>query len=184
MSEQQENDYPSFVFGITINGDGSGSEFSDPYNVPVEENYWLHGDFQGEDCIPWLKSLSVPDTIIETMVRTESRPRAITNQYGTLLLIRAINLNPGQSPEDMVSLRLWIQPNRVISIRHRLVYSVQDIRRHLNKGDGPSSIQELLTTILEKVADRISDYVETLEEQLDEYEKQHDPIMYTKKIID
>ena len=175
MSEQ-ENISSSFVFGITINGDGSGSEFTDPYAVPLEENYWLHGDFQGEDCIPWLKSLSVPETIIETMVRPESRPRVITNQFGTLLLIRAINLNPGESPEDMVSLRLWIQPNRVISIRHRLVYSVQDIRKHLNNGDGPSSIQELLTSILEKVADRVSDYVETLEELLDGYEASIDQL--------
>jgi len=39
-----------------------------------------------------------------------------------------MNLNPGTAPEDMVSLRLWVEANRVITFRQHHLMAIKDIR--------------------------------------------------------
>ena len=61
---------------------------------------------------------------------------------GLLLTLRGVNLNPGADPEDMVALRLWVEPDRVISIRHRPVMAVNDLRERLASGRGLESASQ------------------------------------------
>lgn len=157
-----------FVHGLSLNGDGSASPLADGSDPAKPE--WLHLDYSEHDCATTLQGLGVPGNIIESLVRTNTRPRALVDKEGFLVFLRAVNLNPGEDPDDMVSLRVWLEPNRIITVRQRRVISIQKIRAELEEGIGPSSIQELFIWIIDRLADRISEYVDEIEERIGHFE--------------
>lgn len=158
-----------FVHGLALEGDGSGSSLEAPgaFKKPV----WLHLDYSEDDCESVLRTLGVPPNAIDALVRINTRPRTILEGAGLVIFLRAINLNPGSDPDDMVSLRMWIEHDRLITIRQRKVYSIQDIRQELVDGKGPASIQRLIIRVIERLADRISEYVDELENKIDDFEE-------------
>lgn len=158
-----------FVHGVTLTGDGSCSDIND--NSSEQQPVWLHLDYSESDCAATLKAIGVPDGVVESLVRASTRPRTLVEKGGTLIFLRAVNLNPGDDPDDMVSLRAWLEPNRLITIRQRRVFSIQDIRRELEAGNGPKSIPELFLTIVERLADRISEYVDAIEDKVGVFEE-------------
>ncbi len=159
----------SYVHGVALNGDGSA--------IPLEKSssldnpLWLHLDYSFEDCGETLSSLGLSDNIIESLVRTNTRPRTILDKEGFLIFLRAVNLNPGDEPDDMVALRVWLEKDRLITVRQRKVFSIQDIRRELEAGNGPSDIPQLFIYIVERLADRISEYVDDIEEKVGNFEE-------------
>ena len=87
-----------------------------------------------------------------------------------LLVLRGVNTNPGEDPEDMVSVRLWVDGNRVISSRRRRLLSVVDISEAIAAGNGPGTPGQLLAMLIERLADRIGHFVESIEDRLDSAE--------------
>ena len=85
-------------------------------------------------------------------------------------------MNPGADPEDMVSLRMWIEANRLITVRQRKLLSIQDINADLLVGKGPENISDLVIAIIARVTDRISGYVEGIEDQLVQLEVAVQPV--------
>jgi zinc transporter len=133
-----------------------------------------------------MKELELPEAAIDGLVRSDARPRALHIRNGILLNLRGVNLNPGQDPEDMVSLRLWIERGRLISVRHRRILAAQDIREDLDDGKGPLSIQDLMFVLIEKLATRISDFIDTLEERIDALElaeESEDPLELRSQVL-
>lgn len=104
--------------------------------------------------------------MIESLVRFESRPRAVAASGGLLVILRGVNANPGADPEDMVSLRVWIGSERVITVRQRRVLATQEVREALEAGSGPTSIPDLLEQLVERLADRIVSFVDDIEERI------------------
>ncbi len=47
------------------------------------------------------------------------------------LSLRSVNLNPGEDHDDMISIRLYIERDRVITVLHHLLRTIQDIRSSL-----------------------------------------------------
>jgi zinc transporter len=90
---------------------------------------------------------------------------------GLLVVLRGVNTNPGADPEDMVSLRMLIESDRLITVRQRRLFSVQDIHERLENGKGPHDVPSLVVTIIERIADRISDFVDDIEEKATQFEE-------------
>ncbi|EAW29755.1 Mg2+ transporter protein, CorA-like [marine gamma proteobacterium HTCC2143] len=153
---------PCFVFGLNLDSKGGASDFESDN----PDSSWLHIDYSGPSAASFLGSQGLPERIVNSLVQPDTRPRTVISKAGTLVFIRGINLNPGENPEDMVSLRMWIEGNRLITVRQRPMLSLQDIRSELRSDEGPTSIPDLVVTIISKIADRISDYVDNIEEQL------------------
>ena len=51
-----------------------------------------------------------------------------------LLFLRGVNLNPGAEPEDMVSVRIFAEAQRVISLRLRPLRASDEILQQLEEG--------------------------------------------------
>lgn len=163
-----------FVFGFQLDGSGSGKAI-EPGTETISESAglptWYHLDYSAGDAERWMLDRGIPPQVAETLTRSDSRPRALTFGDGVLVVLRGVNSNPGAEPEDMVSLRLWIQRGRLISVRQRRLLSAQDVRATVEAGNGPVDIPDLVNTIIERVADRIGDFVDTIEERIDAYEQ-------------
>ena len=122
---------------------------------------WFHVQADAQDSKECLQDLGLQNEIIDALCTVETRPKAIQFGQGMLVYLRGINRNPDADPEDMVSLRLWISDNIIISARRkdRQLLSVQDVKEELEKGYIPSSPLELTLRIITKIADRISETV-------------------------
>jgi zinc transporter len=84
-----------------------------------------------------------------------------------MLFLRGVNLNPGADPEDMVSIRLWIEPTRIISVRNRRLLSVDDIRNALAQGSGPRDIGEFVAQLAEHLVSRMSGVIGDIDDEVD-----------------
>jgi zinc transporter len=157
---------PCFVFGVNL---ADGPSRSDDF-VPDKPNSWLHIDYSVKSSGQWLESLGLEEWVVNTLVRADSRPRTVVSNKGVLVVLRGINMNPESDPEDMVSLRIWLEPDRVITVRQRRLMSVQDVRAELEEGVGPTNGQELMLRLIEKISDRIAAFVDEIEEHIDQLE--------------
>lgn len=163
-------DDPCYVFGLELDGRGLGTTIKDVPEAGSVGVHWIHLDYSHDSIDGVLASLDLTEQVRESLTRIDTRPRAMVTDEGTLLVLRGINTNPGQDPEDMVSLRMWIEKNRLISVRQRKLLSVQDLKNELLNGSGPTNIEDLVVGIIGRLANRISDYVHQLETDLEELE--------------
>jgi zinc transporter len=133
---------------------------------------WLHLDYKDSATVAWLRAESGVDPVmIEALLADDPRPRSLVHGDALLVVLRGANLNPGADPEDMVSLRLWLAADRVLTLRHRRLISVQEVADRLAAGNGPVSAGDLLCEIVAGMLDRIGDTVGAIEDSVDELEE-------------
>lgn len=150
--------------------DGQGGVIAVTDSAKRGQPQWFHLDYSDAEAQNALTSLGIDAAAVESLVRTDTRPRSINFDQGLLLSLRAININPGADPEDMVSLRIWIEEDRVVTVRQRRVFSIQEIRQLLEDGKGPRNLGELVLLIIEGLTERASLFVGRLEDNVDQLE--------------
>lgn len=132
---------------------------------------WLHFDYTNAAVKDWVSNQSGLDSIIsQALLTEETRPRVAAIEDGLLIALRGVNLNPGSNPEDMVSIRLWANADRVISTRKRALLSTQDVLAKLKRGTGPKDNAELIVQLTDSLIWRMSDTVDMLEDKMAELE--------------
>jgi zinc transporter len=109
----------------------------------------------------------IVDTIVEEHV---PRPRCTQFGDGLLVILRAINSNPGLEPDDMVYVHIWVEAGRVITLRRYPLVGIRYIRRNLSYGVGPTSSGSMLDELCSTVMDRIHDTIMNMEDVLDDVE--------------
>lgn len=101
---------------------------------------WIHLDRTGTDSQHWLHEKSGLSPIVaEALLEEETRPRIMVLDDSLFLTLRGVYLNPGAEPDDMISIRLYIEADRVITVRHRSLMTIQDIRSSLATNNGPKT---------------------------------------------
>jgi zinc transporter len=101
----------------------------------------------------------------------ETRPRSIATETGLLVILRAVNTSPGADPEDMVSVRIWIERDRIITVRRRPLISIEDLRKSLADASGPKSPGEFLVMLVELIAHRIGEAVIRIDRAVDQVDE-------------
>ncbi len=133
---------------------------------------WLHLNYTDPAARDWLLRSNVLETpVAEALMDEETRPRVLHHGDGLLLTLRGANLNPGAEPEDMISIRLWIEDGRIVSTRKRQLKSVKEIQADLEQGTGQRTSGEFLVTLLTRMTDNIGAVIEDLEDQMAEIEE-------------
>jgi len=148
----------------------------EPENIenwrPEDGLLWLHLDVAERPPDDWMQmDLGLNPLVVEALNADETRPRSLTLADGLLTVLRGVNTNPGADPEDMVSIRLWIERDRIVSTRRRRLLSVQDLKEQLQQGLGPKTSGEFLSELIGRLADRIGGFVDTIEDALSSIEE-------------
>jgi len=134
---------------------------------------WVHLDRATEQAKNWLQNESGLDSLVaENLVAEETRPRALEIEGNLLVNLRGVNLNPNADPDDMVSLRLWLEPERIVTSRHRPLMAVNDIRERIGRGRGPKDSGDFLVEVAGRLVNRMSPVIENLDEMEDDLEDQ------------
>ncbi len=168
------SDYPHMINAYRLDGEGGGErldwEAASAWR-PGDGPIWIHLD-RGEALTEtWLREDSGLNTfVVDGLMANETRPRCEWFDDGVLVILRGVNLNPGAEPEDMVSVRLWLDQERVISTRKRKLMAVDDIREQLNADRGPISTAHLVARLAAQLTDRMGPAVQELSEEVADLE--------------
>lgn len=142
---------------------------------------WVHLDVENAKTKKWLEAeVSYLDhLIIDALTMEETRPRVTEFENGLLIILRAVNLNANSEPDDMVSLRLWIDKERVITLQRRPTKAVSDVCRNIELGKKIKSSGELLYNLLYQILTITSPFLHALSDKLDMLE---DKIMHSHDV--
>lgn len=161
----------------SISGDGScqrleGALISE--RVKDTSLAWVHLNANHPESHQWIVN-HVPyldNIIINALLAEETRPRLLEFADGCLLILRGVNLNDESRPEDMISIRLWVDEHRIISLERRPLKAIKDIRSRLESGRGPKNTGDFVCLLASRLLERMEPIFTALYEDLDDLEEQ------------
>tara|TARA_R110002074_G_scaffold57232_1_gene140869 strand:+ start:52295 stop:53269 length:975 start_codon:yes stop_codon:yes gene_type:complete len=164
------------IFALSLDGQGGGKEID--WNAiktwSQEKNVlWVHLDYTENDTKNWLYDDSgIDPVILAALTAEETRPRSLVHKDGMLIILRGVNLNPDTDPNDMVSIRCWIEQNRLVTLRHRRIMAVDDIRKAVIAGNGPTGPGDFLENLADRLAFRMGTVISDVDDTVDELENE------------
>ena len=165
----------AFICAYQLDGNGSGTQLSEQNfssRPDTSRPAWVHLNAKSPGTRHWLETAAeLPDeTLVDALLAEDTRPRLNRRPEGLLLILRGVNLNDNAEPEDMVSIRIWIEAQRLISVQLRNLRGVTDMRAKIEAGDGPLDVGDLLTMFIEGSIVRLSPVISELADGIDELE--------------
>lgn len=143
--------------------------------TPQDEAYlWIGLNANSQEARDWLsKKSGLHRLAAQSLLAEETRPRALRIGTGSVINLRGVNLAPGAAPEDMVSVRAWIDQRRLITVQMRRSKALGDVRATLTKPETiPENVGALFSAIATRLTDRMepviledSDNIDALEEE-------------------
>ncbi|MDD2290893.1 MAG: zinc transporter ZntB [Aliarcobacter sp.] len=161
---------------LLLDRNGNAKELSyDEINgstLPEDGILWVHFDYSSQMAKDWIRNKSGIDSVaMDALLTEETRPRTTILNDSFLIALRGINLNPNSKPEDMVSIRLFISSNLIITTKRRNLLSIDEIMDSLKKGIGPKSSSEFLNELTYRVTSRMEGVIDELEDRTDSLEE-------------
>jgi len=165
----------AFICAYQLDGNGSGTQLSEQNfssRPDTSRPVWVHLNAKSPGTRHWLETAAeLPDeTLVDALLAEDTRPRLNRRPEGLLLILRGVNLNDNAEPEDMVSIRIWIEAQRLISVQLRNLRGVTDMRAKIEAGNGPLDMGDLLTMFIEGSIIRLSPVMGDLADSVDELE--------------
>lgn len=132
---------------------------------------WVHLQREDPRTPVWLENESGLDSYLHAaLLADDTRPRCTVHGEGAVIILRGVNLMEGAEPEDMVSVRLWVDRARVIGVWVRPLHAVEDLVGAIGRGIAPVSPGELVAKLAQRLADRMEPHVGELHDELDDFE--------------
>ena len=172
----------AFLFAMVLDKKNSGTFISWKETInwhPSDGILWIHLNCGIEQSYrQFLLDSALDSFIIDSLSATKTRPRCYTHNDGVTLILRGVNLNPGADPEDMISVRIWAEKNKIITSSFSNLISIDDIKKSLSEKNGPATSGEFLSVLAENLSFHISNVLEKLDDRIDDLEdrtfKSHD----------
>jgi zinc transporter len=175
-SMQNEEFAPYILSGYGFDGAGGGKKLREKAigeNLKASKLAWVHLDAGAPQTRGWLEENAayLDDIILDALFVEETRPRVILHKDGLLVILRGVNLNEGMDPEDMISIRMWIDPHRIISLQRRRLRAVEDICSALEEGRGPKDSGDFIARLTDRLLERMEPVISGIDERCDDMEE-------------
>lgn len=133
---------------------------------------WAHIDGKHPDAADWIShELDYLDLQArEALLDVDTRPRAKTLSDGMFVILRGINFNEGEDPEDMVSVRMYIDDHRIVTVARKRVMAIEKLQEMMEGGQGPATAGEFLVLLAEDLVARISEFQSELDSTANDLE--------------
>ncbi len=138
--------------------------------IPRDGLLWVHIDGNDGECVAWLDTQAhLPGPVIEALRAKETRPRAAP--IGTAAIVNLRGLNAAHDPEadELVSIRLWAEKGRVLTLSYYPLAALADVRgcfeagKIADPGDFIAGLAETITEGLDPVVADLGDRLDDLE---------------------
>jgi zinc transporter len=164
------------ICAYLLDGQGHGRELSWSEVKswsPEQGTLWIHLNRMRQTAIDYINNFAGLDRFAaEALLQEDTRPRLVRQGDGLIVNLRGINFNPGSEPEDMISLRCFMQSNRLITTRARRLMAIEDIRASIAGGYGPKDESECLFRLASFLLMRVGIVIQEIEEEIDTLETQ------------
>jgi len=160
------------LFAYLLDGQGGGREL-DWQGIhdwsPDKGVLWVHLDRSEQPAKYWLTNeTDIDEATVETLLRpVANRPRVQRLGDGLLVILRGINLNPGNDPDDMVGLHMWIDSKKIITLRRRRLMAGTEVRDLLRNNEGPKNPSAFLSEIAYRLLEPMVPVVDDLDDAVD-----------------
>ncbi|MBF0248215.1 MAG: zinc transporter ZntB, partial [Alphaproteobacteria bacterium] len=158
-------------FAFVLDGQGGGRELDSAAVQTWKADdgvLWIHLKRDEPSTRPVLeRALGLDAVTVAALLAEETRPRAVLHDGGAIVNLRGVNTNPGADPEDMVSLRIWVDRSRIVTVRLRKLLAMEDMAKAIADGAGPKTSGGVLTYLSERLVHRMFPVIDEMEEQLD-----------------
>jgi zinc transporter len=160
------------LFGRVLDGHGGGRPigWQEAHGWQPQapgEVLWLHLCRTEPGVREWLqRDLGIPEPTAELLTGNASRPRAFREDQVLVATLRGINFNPGAEPEDMVSMQLWCDGRRLITLRRIPLQTPRDTLSEIDAGRGPLDAGALVTSLTEHRLEDLDPDEEDIDEML------------------
>nr|WP_231138652.1 zinc transporter ZntB [Francisella orientalis] len=165
------------MFSYVLDGRG-GAALLEPHtnqlNNTNQKIIWTHLDAKNPQSREWLNKelYSLDPFITDALLAEETRPRFTQINDGMLVILRGMNPNKNESPEDMISIRLWMDKNRIISTRFRSLNLFDDIKKSFEDKTGPKNSADFISVLVAKLSIRMESILADIDDRLIYIEEQ------------
>lgn len=141
--------------------------------TPESGILWVHLNRAEAAAQSWLRKQAGLDPVMaDALIASETRPRSLITEQGMLVSLRGINFNPGAEPEDMIAMRMFVEPRRIITTRTRKLMAVDDLRTLFDAGAGPKTASDCFLALAQSLIGRVSSVLDDLDDTADDLEEQ------------
>jgi zinc transporter len=139
---------------------------------PDQGILWIHLDANNDAAVDWLEQKSGLNPVVqESFLEQGTRPRYLTFKEGTLIILRSVNCNPGEDPDDMVAIKMLISDRRIITMGRNRIMAVADIHGTFLKRKGPDNVGKFVVMIMDRISDRIAEITTDIEDRVADIEE-------------
>lgn len=132
---------------------------------------WLHLNRRSREAQGWLYHKSGLDKLAaQSLLQEDTRPRSTRHNQGFLINLRGVNLNPGETLEDMLALRIWASDGLLITLRAKPVQAARDVEAMVISGEAPGSTGGLVAALANALTNRMEPELAVFDEQADGFE--------------
>ena len=131
---------------------------------------WTHMRRSPEAEAALIEDAQIPEPLAWALVEEDTIPRATQVEGGTLLILRGVNLRPGEEPEDMVSIRLWVSGSRIVSTEVRRLAQTDEMIAEFGAGEAPATPGGFVLTLVERLRAAAEPVLDELEDRVAEME--------------
>lgn len=156
--------------GVLFAIDSEGRDLADPYAHAEPSGWsWRHLAQTSSDAREWvIEKSGIPIGEAKAMVAEHARPRCVQSDQGLLFIGRGVNLDPASVPEDVKSIRVWVDQAGIVTVVKRRMRSAETIAQRFGTEEAPRSPADVLVQLFSQMMQFIAPVVQDLGDQLDE----------------
>jgi zinc transporter len=175
MNNSLDNNHVLKAYSLAKNSLGeklTGSKIAK--EIKSKNLAWVHLDGSHEEAEKWLTSECeyLDSIIINGLLAEETRPRIEEINDGLFLILRCVNLSKNSDPEDMISIRMWVDPCRIITVQKRDTKSINDVEKSVISNLAPQNSGDFLCLLLSAIFKRMEPILGSLDEVMDDVEEE------------
>ena len=164
------------LFSYIFDKDGKASELDAKVvstELKNEGLTWVHLDATNPQTQNWIrKEVDYLDhLIIDALTAEETSPRVTEFTDGLLIILRGVNLSHDGDPEEMVSVRVWIDSDRIITLQRRDMKAIFDLKDQITQGKSIKTSSEFLYNLIYQITAVTLPFIYDLGDQMDVLEE-------------
>jgi zinc transporter len=132
---------------------------------------WADVDVSDEAGTNWLSTQSgLSEEVITQLLHPGTFSRRENLEQGLLVNLCAINPTSEAEGDDVITLGLFLEQNRVISVRSRKIVPIEEVRNHVKAGTGPRTPLGFLALAIVCIKKRLEPLITRISEETAEME--------------
>lgn len=161
---------------VTKGGRGQETDLDSFCALDLETPFsWVHMD--GTDDLRAItgRVAEIPPAAFNALIASETRPRCTLFGDGALINLRGLGEEADRDGDPLVSIRLWAQKGRVVSLSYRKLGVIEEVVAQMlagalnDPGDLISALAVAITEALDPDIAELGDTLDTIESHIDEH---------------